>query len=66
MGKPRKTLRNLRGQRLFEAWLGEPDFNSSFTEYVRLANLGRIRGLEPEGFVAPGSDTVTGEQREAS
>ena len=48
---------------MFEHWLNSPSLSYagvSFTDFRKDCEAGKVAGFEPEGFVGPGSDTVTG------
>lgn len=67
--KPLRTPRMARRQVLFDDYLRDPFYDGqriSFSEFVRLCDAGDVPGLEPEGYVRPASDTVHGNERDAS
>ena len=69
MAKPRRTQQAAQRERMFDHWLNSPSLSYagvSFTEFRKDCEAGKVPGFEPEGFVGPASDTVHGNERDAS
>lgn len=63
------SLSAIRRAKLFDDYLRDPYYDRrrvTFSEFVRLCDAGQVAGLEPEGFAGPASDTVHGNERDAS